>query len=149
MFGERNDSVLLFFFAIFVREEEIDTRGSVYLRNRMKFRVDIVFCKCYYVEVPEMRHDFKSFEVNNMPLETLKSADRVTGLKQVGKAVKNHRAVRVFLADDADAHVTEPIRELCKAEDIPVEAAPTMKELGKACGIDVGAAAAALIGSHR
>ena len=64
LFGERNDSVLLFFFAIFVHEEEIDTRGSVYLRNRMKFRVDIVFCKCYYVEVPEMRHDFKSFEVN-------------------------------------------------------------------------------------
>lgn len=64
LFGERNDSVLLFFFAIFVHEREIDTRGSVYLTNRMNFRVDIVFCRCYYVEVPEMRHDFKSFEVN-------------------------------------------------------------------------------------
>ena len=65
-----------------------------------------------------MRHDFKSFEVNNMPLETLKSADRVTGLKQVGKAVKNHRAVRVFLADDADPMLTQPLAAYHWAKDL-------------------------------
>ena len=61
MFGERNVSVLHFFFAIFVRDREIDTPGNVYLTNRIRFRVDIVFCGCYDVEVPEMRHGFREF----------------------------------------------------------------------------------------
>lgn len=83
-----------------------------------------------------------------MPLETLKSADRVIGLKQVRKAVTGGRASRVFLADDADARVTEPIASLCEAQGIAVERVATMKELGKAASIAVGAAAAALITSH-
>ena len=84
-----------------------------------------------------------------MPLTSADRADRVTGLKQVGKAVKSHRATRVFLADDADAHVREPLRELCEEAGVPIEQVPTMKELGTACGIQVGAAAAALIAFHR
>ena len=84
-----------------------------------------------------------------MSLETLKSADRVIGLKQVRKAVESGRAQRVFLAEDADAYVTEPLRRLCRAQGVPVENVPFMKELGRACLIDVGAAAAALITTHR
>ena len=83
-----------------------------------------------------------------MPLETLKSADRVIGLKQVRKAVESGRATRVFLADDADTRVTEPIACLCDEQGVAVEHVATMKELGKAASIDVGAAAAALIASH-
>ena len=83
-----------------------------------------------------------------MPLETLKSADRVIGLKQVRKAVESGRASLVFLADDADARVTEPIASLCDEQGVAVEHVATMKELGQAASIDVGAAAAALIASH-
>ena len=83
-----------------------------------------------------------------MPLETLKSADRVIGLKQVRKAVESGRATRVFLADDADARVTEPIASLCDEQGVAVEHVATMKKLGQAASIDVGAAAAALIASH-
>ena len=94
-----------------------------------------------------MRHGFKSSEVKDMSLETLKSADRVIGLKQVRKAVESGRAQRVFLAEDADAYVTEPLRMLCEERRIPIETVPSMKALGKACLIDVGAATAALITS--
>ena len=83
-----------------------------------------------------------------MPLETLKCADRVIGLKQVRKAVESGRAVRVFLADDADARVIEPIANLCCEQGVAVEHVATMKELGKAACIEVGASAAALV-SHR
>ena len=79
-----------------------------------------------------------------MALEHLKDAARVIGLKQVRKAVQGGRAAAVFLADDADARITVPLAELCEAQDVPVERVASMAELGKACGIDVGAAAAAL-----
>lgn len=83
-----------------------------------------------------------------MPLESLKSADRVTGLKQVRKAVESGRAVCVFLADDADRRVTEPMASLCMSRGVAVEHVATMKELGKAASIEVGASAAALLASH-
>lgn len=79
-----------------------------------------------------------------MALEHLKDAARVIGLKQVRKAMQGGRAAAVFLADDADARITAPLAELCEAQNVPVERVASMAELGKACGIDVGAAAAAL-----
>ena len=44
-----------------------------------------------------------------MTLDALKSASRVMGIKQVSKAVKRGDATCVFLADDADARVIEPL----------------------------------------
>ena len=52
-------------------------------------------------------------------LTDLKSAKKVTGAKQVTRALKNGTARRVFLAQDAD--------------------------LGSACGIAVGSAVAAVV----
>ena len=48
-------------------------------------------------------------------LTDLKSAKKVTGAKQVTRALKNGTARRVFLAQDADPRVTEPIELLCRA----------------------------------
>ena len=70
-----------------------------------------------------------------MALEHLKDAARVIGLKQVRKAMQGGRAA---------ARITAPLAELCEAQNVPVERVASMAELGKACGIDVGAAAAAL-----
>ena len=87
-------------------------------------------------------------------LTDLKSAKKVTGAKQVTRALKNGTARRVFLAQDADPRVTEPIellcREqgtelLCREKDVPVERVASMKELGSACGIAVGSAVAAVV----
>ena len=50
-------------------------------------------------------------------LTDLKSAKKVTGAKQVTRALKNGTARRVFLAQDADPRVTEPIELLCREQD--------------------------------
>lgn len=84
-----------------------------------------------------------------MALEHLKDAARVIGLKQVRKAVQGGRAAMVFLADDADARMIAPLAGLCEAHGVPLERIASMAELGKACGIDVGAAAAALMQESR
>ena len=69
----------------------------------------------------------------------------VVGAKQLRKAVLSGRAKRVFLAQDADPAVTEPIAELCGQYNIHVTPISTMSRLGQACGIEVGAAAAAVV----
>jgi len=83
--------------------------------------------------------------VQTMNLETLKDAKKVIGLKQVTKAVKRHSAERVLLAGDADGRIAEPLKELCQAEGVEVLEAESMKALGLACGIEVGAATVAVL----
>ncbi|HMM23184.1 MAG TPA: ribosomal L7Ae/L30e/S12e/Gadd45 family protein [Selenomonadales bacterium] len=80
-----------------------------------------------------------------MPIDTWKNAKKVAGAKQVVKAVEKGRASLVVLAGNADARVTGPIRELCVKCGVAVETVPSMEELGKACGIEVGAAAVAIL----
>lgn len=80
-----------------------------------------------------------------MTLDALKSASRVMGIKQVSKAVKRGDAECIFVADDADERVIGPLQILCREQDVPVERAATMADLGNACGIEVGAAAAAVL----
>lgn len=80
-----------------------------------------------------------------MTLEALKTAKRVIGIKQVAKAVKREAATEVFIADDADVKVVEPLETLCTQQNVPVSRVSSMKELGTACNIEVGAAAAAAI----
>lgn len=82
-----------------------------------------------------------------MTLESLKGVARVIGVKQVTKAVQKSQADAVFLADDADGRVTEPLLHLADEIGVPVVHVPTMQELGKACSIEVGAAAAAVLKS--
>jgi len=69
----------------------------------------------------------------------------VVGVKQSQKAIARSQAKGVLIAEDADIHVTGPVQELCKARQVPVEMVPTMQELGRACGIHVGAAVAAVL----
>ena len=83
--------------------------------------------------------------VKEMTLDTLKNADRVIGIKQVTKAVNKGLAAGGFAADDADGRVTEPLKELCSQKGVELVNVPTMEEIGKACSIEVGAAAAALL----
>ena len=77
-------------------------------------------------------------------LEELKQRSKVAGGKQVRRAVSGGSARRVFLARDAGPKITEPLEELCAQRGVPVEWVPSMKELGAACGIAVGSAAAAI-----
>ena len=69
-------------------------------------------------------------------------SDSITGLKQSVKAVKSGAAAKAYVAADADAHVREPFREMCREYNVPVEFCETCAQLGSACGIEVGAAVA-------
>ena len=69
----------------------------------------------------------------------------VVGAKQLKKAVKAGRAKYVFLAENADPAVTEPLEILCTANHIQITWVPSMTELGRCCGIEVGAAAVAVV----
>ena len=68
------------------------------------------------------------------------------GAKQLKKALAAGTAQEVFLAEDADPAVTGPLAQLCQTEEVRISWVPTMAALGRACGIEVGAAAAAALG---
>ena len=78
-------------------------------------------------------------------LTELAAHNKVVGVKQLKKALRDGAAQKVFVAEDADPKLTDPICESCQSAAVPVESVPTMAELGKACGIEVGAAVAALL----
>ena len=67
----------------------------------------------------------------------------VVGAKQLRKALQSGRAKRVYLAGNADPAITEPIEAMCEQYHIDFAWVPSMLDLGRACGIEVGAAAAA------
>ncbi|MDR0670683.1 MAG: ribosomal L7Ae/L30e/S12e/Gadd45 family protein [Oscillospiraceae bacterium] len=67
------------------------------------------------------------------------------GLKQTRKALIDGAAKSVFVARDAEARVRQPMLALCEETGVPVFWADTMAELGCACGIEVGAAVAAVL----
>ena len=78
-------------------------------------------------------------------LPDLKHKRIVVGSKQLRKALTNGRAQFVYLAENADPAITEPLEEMCGKRNIQIAWVPTMAELGLMCGIEVGAAAAAVI----
>ncbi len=78
-------------------------------------------------------------------LEELKAAKKVVGIKQLRRALTSGAVRKVFLADDADPRLTEPLAELCEEAGAECIKVPAMQELGRACGIDVGAAAAGIL----
>ena len=76
---------------------------------------------------------------------TLASLNKVVGVKQSRKAIREGRAKQVYLACDADPAITEPLAESCEACGIPVNCEHTMAQLGQACRITVGASVVALL----
>ncbi|PKM87811.1 MAG: 50S ribosomal protein L7Ae-like protein [Firmicutes bacterium HGW-Firmicutes-12] len=70
---------------------------------------------------------------------------KVIGLKQSIKAVEKGLVQIVFLAYDADEKIRQSVLKLCKDREIQVVESVTMVELGKASGIQVGTAVAAIL----
>lgn len=78
-------------------------------------------------------------------LENLKSAKKVIGVKQSAKALENGTVKLVIMARDAEQKVTSGIVELCSVNSVEIVYEDSMKQLGKMCGIDVGAAVVCLL----
>ena len=69
----------------------------------------------------------------------------VVGAKQIRKALTSGSASFVFLAKNADPAITEPLLALCQHNCVDFAWVKSMTDLGHACGIEVGAAAAAIV----
>lgn len=82
---------------------------------------------------------------NRNILSQLSAGKFVVGSKQLKKAVRAGNVRFVVLAENADPAVTEPLAQLCRQHSIQITWVRTMAELGRACGIEVGAAAAAAV----
>lgn len=67
------------------------------------------------------------------------------GTKQTAKMLEQQRAIEVYVARDADPQMREKIVHLCERAGVPIKWIDTMKVLGETCGIDIGAATAALV----
>ena len=69
----------------------------------------------------------------------------VVGAKQLRKAMEKGTVQCVCLAQNADPAITEPLAQQCASRNISCTWVSSMRELGDACGIEVGAAAAAVV----
>lgn len=81
-----------------------------------------------------------------MSLDRIRLArKRTIGTNQTAKALQANTAREVFIARDADTHVVRPVIVMAKDKGVPLQWVESMKLLGKACGIEVGAATAAIL----
>ncbi len=83
-----------------------------------------------------------------MTLEDLKSATFVVGMKETERAIEKQEVSCVFIASDCDERISAPLKDICQASKIPVVQDYTKKEIGRACGIKVKAASAAILTSR-
>lgn len=79
-----------------------------------------------------------------MPLDFGRRAKAV-GAKQSRKAILGGLAEKVFFASDAEEGVVLPLIKLCGEEGVSFDQEHTMRELGAASGISVGAAVVTLL----
>ena len=77
--------------------------------------------------------------------KVLKANKLIIGTKQTVKAIQNTNVKEVVIAEDADRRVINKVLSISAEKNIPVVRVDSMKKLGKACGIEVGAATVAII----
>lgn len=70
---------------------------------------------------------------------------RVVGTKQLLRALDEGKIAQAFVASDADLILTKRVVDRCFDMNIPCTQVDSMEKLGRACGIDVKAAAAGLL----
>lgn len=78
-------------------------------------------------------------------LEELKRNNKYIGLKQSLRAIEHGEAKKAIVAQNIAPDMYHEIIKKCQDGNVPIEYVDTMEELGKACGIDVGAAIVVLL----
>lgn len=79
--------------------------------------------------------DLKQLQMNHI----------IVGTKQLRKRLNSGGVCRVYLARNADPAITAPLEDLCRQKGVACSWVCSMADLGRACGIEVGAAAAATV----
>lgn len=72
------------------------------------------------------------------------AANVIIGTKQTLRALKSGHVIEVIVAEDADPRITGNIIQTANEVNVPITKVDSMKKLGKACGIEVGAATVAI-----
>lgn len=68
----------------------------------------------------------------------------VIGTKQAVKAIHGGHVVEILVARDADTRITQSAIQIALEKGVKVEFVESKIELGKACGLQVGAAVVAI-----
>jgi large subunit ribosomal protein L7A len=76
--------------------------------------------------------------------KVLQAEHVIIGTKQTVKALKLGTVTELVVATDAEHRVVSKVVQLAKEMDVPISYVDSMKILGRACKIDVGAAAVAI-----
>ncbi|MBG9542277.1 50S ribosomal protein L7ae-like protein [Cytobacillus firmus] len=76
--------------------------------------------------------------------KVLQAKSIIVGTKQTVKALKLGTIDEVVVASDADPRITAKVVNTANEMNVPIVYVDSMKKLGKACGIEVGAAAVAI-----
>jgi len=79
-----------------------------------------------------------------MSYDKVRASQTIIGTKQAVKAMQAGLVKELFVALDADNWVTDSAISFAREIGIPVILVESKKELGKACGIHVGAAVVAI-----
>jgi len=79
-------------------------------------------------------------------IDRLRAAEfKAVGSSQTAKAIGKGRAQAVFVAKDADRRVVESVLAAARDRGLEIVEVGSMRELGRVCGIAVGASAAAIL----
>ncbi|MED1467389.1 50S ribosomal protein L7ae-like protein [Bacillus salipaludis] len=77
--------------------------------------------------------------------KVLRANKIVIGTKQTAKALKNDQVQELVIARDADPRITDSVINQALKMNVPILYVDSNKKLGKACRVDVGASAVAII----
>jgi len=76
--------------------------------------------------------------------KVLQAKSIIIGTKQTVKALKLGTVKEIVVAKDADPKIALKVANSAKEANVPVLYVDSMKKLGKACGIEVGAVTVAI-----
>ena len=77
--------------------------------------------------------------------KVLQAKEVIIGTRQTVKALQTGTTKEIVIAKDADPKVIANVASKASEFNVPILYVDSMKKLGKACGIDVGAATVAII----
>ncbi|KYG33943.1 50S ribosomal protein L7ae-like protein [Alkalihalobacillus trypoxylicola] len=76
--------------------------------------------------------------------KVMQANNLVIGTKQTLRALTNNEVLEVYIAKDAEFRVIQKVEGLATNKEVPIVYVDSMKMLGKACDIEVGAATVAI-----
>ena len=74
----------------------------------------------------------------------INAASKAVGTRQVLRGLKAGTVQRVYVANDADTYLFQQVVRAAEEAGVPAVRVESMKTLGKALGLDVSCAAAAI-----